>query len=97
VVSARTRAVRSSFCPDALAHSVSFSPATACSPQRVVSFISVVGCGTGPSSGIRQNRRQEIESLTSAHKLSYPSRYRNFKNISRRYRSTGVDGRPRTG
>jgi hypothetical protein len=29
-------------------------------------------------------RRQEIESLTSAHKLSKPSRYRNFKNISRR-------------
>ena len=38
--------------------------------HRVVSFISVVGCGTRPSSGIRQNRRQEIESLTSAHRLS---------------------------
>jgi hypothetical protein len=36
----------------------------------VVSFISVVGCGTAASSGIRQNRRQEIESLTSAHKVS---------------------------
>jgi hypothetical protein len=36
----------------------------------VVSYISVVGCGTRSSSGIRQNRRQEIESLTSAHKLS---------------------------
>jgi hypothetical protein len=62
--------VRSSFCPAALAHSASFSPATAPSPQRRVSFISVVGCGTCPSSGIRQNRRQLIESLTSAHKLS---------------------------
>jgi len=27
-------------------------------PQRVVSFINVVGCGTFPSIGIRQNRRQ---------------------------------------
>jgi hypothetical protein len=70
VVSARTRPVRSSFCPAALAHSASFSPATASGPHRLVSFISVVGCGTGPSSAIRQNRRQLIESLTSAHKLS---------------------------
>jgi hypothetical protein len=70
VVSARTRPVRSSFCPAALASSASFSPATAVSPHRVVSFISVVGCGTAASSGIRQNRRQEIGSLTSAHKVS---------------------------
>ena len=70
VVSARTLAVRSSLAPAALAHSASFSPATAASPHRMVSFISVVGCGTLASSGIRQNRRQEIESLTSAHKLS---------------------------
>ncbi len=84
MVSARSREVRSSFSPAALASSAAFSPATACSPHRVVSFISVVGCGTLPSSGIRQNRRHEIESLTSAHKLSKPSRYRNFRNISRR-------------
>ena len=70
VVSARTRAVRSSLAPAALTSSASFSPATAPSPHRVVNFISVVGCGTVASSGIRQNRRQEIESLTSAHKLS---------------------------
>ena len=68
VVSVRTRAVRSSLPPAAFAHSASFSPATAASPQRVVSFISVVGCGTVPSSGIRQNRRQLIESATSAHR-----------------------------
>jgi len=72
VVSARTLVVRSSFAALALAHSASFSPATACSPQRPVSFISVVGCGTLTSSGMRQNRRQVIESLTSAHRLSYP-------------------------
>ena len=59
--------MRSSLAPAALAHSVSFSPATAVSPHRVVSF---VGSGTFASSGIRQNRRQEIESLTSAHRLS---------------------------
>jgi len=39
-------------------------------PQRVVSFINVVGCPTFPSIGIRQNLRQVIESLTSLHKLS---------------------------
>ena len=60
MVSARSRDVRSSLFPAALAHSASFSPVTAASPHRVVSFISVVGCGTFPSSGIRQNRRQEI-------------------------------------
>ena len=70
MVSARTRDVRSSFCPAALAHNASFSPATASSPHQLVSFISVVGCGTLPSSGIRQNRRHEIESATSWHKLS---------------------------
>jgi hypothetical protein len=36
-------------------------------PQRVVIFISVVGCGTRAPSGIRQNRRQVNESATSAH------------------------------
>jgi hypothetical protein len=43
------------------------------------------------------NRRQEIESATFAHKLSKPSPYRNFKNISRSYHAAGVDGRPVTG
>jgi len=38
----------------------------------------------GDPQQIRQNLRQEIESLTSAHKLSYPSLYRNLRNISRR-------------
>jgi hypothetical protein len=74
VVSARTLAVRSNFAPAAFAHSASFSPATASPPHRLVSFISVAGCGTLPSIGIRQNRRQEIESATSWHRLSYPSR-----------------------
>jgi hypothetical protein len=50
-----------------LANSVSLSPSTAAEPHRVVSFINVVGCGTAPSSGIRQNRRQVIESATSRH------------------------------
>lgn len=36
-------------------------------------------------------------SLTSAHRLSKPSRYWHFRNISRRWDSTGADGRPRIG
>jgi hypothetical protein len=67
VVSTRTFVVRSTLLSVALASSASFNPATAVDPQRVVSFISVVGCGTAPSSGIRQNRRQVIESDTSRH------------------------------
>jgi L-asparagine transporter-like permease len=57
VVSTRIRLVRNSFCSAALASSVSFKPATAAAPHRVVSFINVVGCGTDPSNRIRQNRR----------------------------------------
>ena len=67
VVSTRIRLVRSSFASAALANRVSLSPSTATDPHRVVSFINVVGCGTAPSSGIRQNRRQVIESDTSRH------------------------------
>jgi hypothetical protein len=48
-----------------LTNSASFKPSTAAEPQRVVSFIKVVGCGTDPSNGIRQNRRHVIESDTS--------------------------------
>ena len=70
VVSARNLFVRSNLACAALASSASFNPSTAADPQRVVSFISVVGCGTDPSSGIRQNRRQVIESLTSRHSVS---------------------------
>jgi hypothetical protein len=70
VVSARNRPVRSSFASAALASKASLQPSTATVPQRVVSFISVVGCGTRPSSGIRQNRRHVIESATSRHNVS---------------------------
>jgi len=59
--------VRNSFASAAFANSASLSPATAALPHRVVSFINVVGCGTAPSSGIRQNLRQVIESATSRH------------------------------
>jgi hypothetical protein len=74
VVSARTRLVRNTFASTAVANNASLSPATAALPHRVLSFINVVGCGTDPSNGIRQNRRQVIESLTSRHNDSYPSR-----------------------
>ena len=86
--------MRSSLASAALASSASFKPVTASSPQRVVIFIKVVGCGTRVPNGIRQNRCQEIESDTSRHSDSKPSRYRNFKNINRRYVSIGIDGRP---
>jgi len=48
----------------------SLHPSTAAVSQRVVSFISVVGCGSRPSSGNRQNLRQVIESATSRHDYS---------------------------
>jgi hypothetical protein len=63
-------AVRSSLACAALTNSASFKPSTAAEPQRVVSFINVVGCGTDPSNGIRQNRRHVIESDTSRHSVS---------------------------
>ena len=69
-MSTRTRAVRNSFAAAAFASSASFNPSTATDPHRVVSFINEVGSGTRPSSGIRQNRRQVIESLTPRHRLS---------------------------
>jgi hypothetical protein len=65
--SARIRLVRNNLDSAALAKSASLSPSTAADPQRVVSFINVVGCGTARSSGMRQNRRQVIESATSRH------------------------------
>jgi hypothetical protein len=74
VVSSRTRWQRSSFASAALANNASFSPSTATDPHRVVSFINVVGCGTACSSGIRQNCRQVMESDTSRHNDSNPSR-----------------------
>gem|GEM_PF-2004873 len=67
MVSTRILLVRSSFASAALANKASFNPSTAADPHRVVNFINVVGCGTDPSSGIRQNHRQVIESATSRH------------------------------
>jgi len=58
----------------ALASSASFRPSTADDPHRVVIFINVVGCGVFSPSGIRQNRCHEIESATSRHNGSNPSR-----------------------
>jgi hypothetical protein len=69
-VSARNRAVRSSFASAALPSKASFSPFAAALGQRVVSFINVLGCGIRPSNGIRRNLRQVIESATSRHRLS---------------------------
>jgi hypothetical protein len=43
----------------------SVSAATACSPQREVIFINVVGCGTRPPSGTRANLWVPENSVTS--------------------------------
>ena len=75
VVSARTRFVFNTRASTAGANNASFNPLTAAaSPQRVVIFINVVGRGTRPPRGIRQNRCQVIESVTSRHSVSNPSR-----------------------
>jgi hypothetical protein len=73
VVSARTRLVLNTLWSTALAHNASLSCSTVCAPQRDVSFSNVVGCGTAAPSGMRQNRRQLIESVTSRHSVSNPS------------------------
>ena len=74
MVSTRTREQRNTFASAALANNASFSPSTAAEPHRLVSFIRVVGCGTGRSMPIRQNCRQVMESDTSRHNDSNPSR-----------------------
>jgi hypothetical protein len=74
VVSTRIRVQRTSFASTAFATRASFNPSTADDPHRVVSFINVVGCGTGWSIPIRQNWRQAIESDTSRHNDSNPNR-----------------------
>jgi hypothetical protein len=74
VVSARSLLVLSTLASAALASSASFRPSMALVPHRVVIFINVVGCGTATPKGIRQNRCQLIESATSRHKGSNPSR-----------------------
>ena len=74
MVSTLILVVRSTFASTALASRASFNPSTTAEPHRVVSFISVVGCGTGWSIPMRQNCRQVIESDTSRHNDSYPSR-----------------------
>jgi hypothetical protein len=59
----------------------------------VVSFISVAGANL-PIQRIRQNRRQLIESLTSAHKL-----YNKASELQEHQPQTltGAGGRPSTG
>jgi hypothetical protein len=73
VVSAPTFPVFTTRASTAVASNYSLSAATTESPHRVVIFISVVGCGTRPSMSMRQNRRHDIESDSSAHSDSYPS------------------------
>jgi hypothetical protein len=70
VVSIRSLRQRSSLPAASLASSAALSWPITSGPARPTSLLSVVGCGTGWSSGMRANRRQEIESATSRHSVS---------------------------
>ena len=67
VVSARAFPVFTTRASTALGQEFLVSAVIARSPHRVVSFSKVVGCGNLPSMSMRQNRRHEIESDTSAY------------------------------
>jgi hypothetical protein len=85
VVSARNRFVFNTLASCAIASSASFNASTACWPQRVVIFINVVGCGTRPPSGIRQNRCHLIESVTSRHSRLDRDRRRAARGVEERH------------
>ena len=70
VVSTRSLRARSSLSVASLPSSAVLSCSAAAVPQRRTSLLRVVGCGTGWSSGMRQNRRQAIESPTSRQRVS---------------------------
>ena len=74
VVSARTLSTLMRCAALAFSSSFSFNALTVTSPQRVVIFINVLGSGTASLIPMRQNRRQVNESVTSAQRVSKPSR-----------------------
>jgi hypothetical protein len=84
VVSARTLSSLTTWAAIGFLINASFSWSTAPSPQRVVIFINVLGCGTASVMAMRQKRRQARLSATSAQSVSKPSRYLKRKNIIRR-------------
>jgi hypothetical protein len=69
-VSTRKRRERSTLRSTASDKSSALSSSTSAGPSRFVSFISVVGSGTRPSSAIRQKRRHVNESATSLQSVS---------------------------
>lgn len=77
--------------------SASLSASITSGPHRLVVFINVVGCGIFSPSGTRQNRRHDNESAASLTTASNDRPCLVFKNISRRYVSTGMLGRPQIG
>ena len=91
LVSARTRCVRSSLASAALASNASFNPSTAVAPQRVVSFINVVGCGTTPSSGIDQQHVDPREFLRQPQHLIRQQRLSQRLLIAYRTKDDGLD------
>ena len=91
LVSARTRCVRSRLASAALASNASFNPSTAVTPQRVVSFINVVGCGTTPSSGINQQHVDPREFLRQPQHLIRQQRLSQRLLIAYRTKDDGLD------
>jgi hypothetical protein len=69
VVSILSLRLRSSLSPASLPSSAWLSWPMTSGPARRTSLLKVVGCGTGCPKGMRQNLRQEIESVTSRHRV----------------------------
>jgi hypothetical protein len=76
VVSTRNRRERSTLRSTANDSSSALSSSSSPGPSRLVSFISVEGSGTRPSSAMRQKRRQVNESDTSLQSVSQPRSWR---------------------
>ena len=70
VVSTRKHRERNTFRSTASASSSAFNSSSSPGPNRLVSFINVVGSGTRPSREILQNRRHVNESVTFRHSVS---------------------------
>jgi hypothetical protein len=70
VVSARSHSISTTPASTAAASNRAFSSSMRSTPQRVVIFINVDGCGAASPSGMRQNRSHVSESDTSVHNVS---------------------------
>src|SRR3954468_21415933 len=97
MVSTRIRVQRNSFASAAFANKASFNPSTAAEPHRVVSFINVVGYGTGWSIPIRQNCRQGKRVRHLAAQRLAPETVAELEEHQPQVGFHRVDGRPIVG